>query len=291
LIFILSSNCSIAQNVSVYIANQYNNAPIAYAHAWSEISSYGVTSDSLGVFRALDRFASDTFKITAIGYIPQLLTLSDVDTLLMIPDTLSLNPVIVLASTDQLQFENLGRIGKSGMRNTASSGPRAWRIAQKFVSPRKAGEMIHLKALSFRTSSAVDSAMFEIQIMSVDSVGSPSHPVNDKPIYGYASQGKALTTVDLNGITLDKPEFYIAFCWLAIPKNQYDHPCSEDACTSFAPEIGLVNSKKSENCFAALKAGRWFNLSSTTLGGNKSTSCSSIGFELEVSYSPHSGLD
>lgn len=203
------------------VVDKNTGNPIEYANIWIENQNIGTTSDHDGKF-ILNRNIGDlTLIVSVIGYENRRFNINkDNLKLELIPKIYEIEEVIVLPKKNRELIVN--DLRKASMLNTFSCAGVPWMVAKYFEYLPAYEQTPFLKKIRIITKSEIDSATFNLRILSVNEKGEPATDILKNNFIITVKKGKKKTLVDLSDyhISFPKEGFFVSFEWLIIDRNK-----------------------------------------------------------------------
>lgn len=252
ILIVLCSNLVLAQQVGT-IVDIETKTPIPFVNMQILGSRTGFTSNEHGKYKVTVRL-TDSIVLSAIGYKTKILGANQIKGDLLLHPTSYEIPQVNIENVEK-QIE-IGRVKKQifSYYYGASDG-YAIMIGRFFNFKEEYLETPLLKSIEVLTDSEIDSALFNIRLYSVDSLGFPDKPVHHKNILAVASKGIHVTKVDLEKLYIQFPPngLIVVIEWLQLDRNIH-HWSFRDSKTkkrkevsSLEPSIAVENNPKKGN--------------------------------------------
>ena len=220
-IFLLFSSIQINAQIKGLIKDSVSNEAIPFVNFQALKSSYGTNSNQKGEYN-LRPLPNDSFAISAIGYQSKKIAVKDLSDLIYLkPITYAIPEVEVDNQTEEIE---LGRVkkqifswGKSAMKDYP------YMVGRYFEYEEAIANVPYIKSISVLADSKIDSALFNVRIYTVDSLGLPKEPLVNRNLLIYATRGNNFIHLDIEKDYLKFPKegLFVAVEWLQIQANEY----------------------------------------------------------------------
>lgn len=260
LLLILGSKLLLAQSGG-RVLDAEKQTPIPFVNMQILGSRTGFTSNEEGKYSVTIR-PTDSIVLSAIGYKTQILGANQIaGDLLLYPTSYKIPEVNI--NNEEKQVE-IGRVKKQLFSYYyGSSNGYAIMLGRFFKFKEEYLETPLLKSIEVLTDSEIDSALFNVRLYSVDSVGFPDKPIHHENILTYASRGIHLTKVDLEKLYIQFPAngLFVVIEWLQLDRNIHRWSFRDSKTkkrkevSSLEPSIAVENNPKKGNSW--VYNGKW----------------------------------
>jgi hypothetical protein len=209
----------------VSLIDKVTKLPIAYANIWKEKQLYR-SSDSTGVFNVEQKDMGIEVKITCVGYIDALLTLSEVMTLE--PNAIALNEVKIT----KRKFEKTVKLGKAKRGDSVYAvqyDAKNGMSAKFFENTTNAAFINNVKFCAFASTK---SRIVNLLFYTVGENGQPKEIINTENISVKIKKGNHIAEVDVSKLAIEFPKegVFVAIQHLLLEQNkEYTTPYRPNA--------------------------------------------------------------
>jgi hypothetical protein len=261
--FLLISCIALSQTRSRTIDHKSKQF-IPFVNIWVEGKDIGTTSDEEGLF-SLPAFSDDvTLCLSAIGYAPRKIQISNVGNVVELQPKAHQLPTLEIRPPKSSKEIIVGGILKKNISTYFACGNKPWIIAKRYAFKENYTETPFIKSLKLCTKSDVKNATFNLRFYAVKKDGKPGKLLCGQNVIGVAKKGKHITEVDLSRIGLRFPEdgIFVAVEWLIIPSNKFEYQYTTTDSKkkrkglSYEPSIGTNPDASNENGWL-YSSGQW----------------------------------
>jgi hypothetical protein len=256
LLLLLSINLSGQIRGSIF--DKTTGLPIQYANVFIKGLDIGSTSDKDGII-TLNKVTDDCILIvSAIGYETQEINLKGGEIKIeLVPKIYELPEIKVIPKKRKSVIVN-GSLNKIKSKSFISpTGDYPWILTKLFpYFPEYISTPI-IKQIKLMTICHLDSATFNVRLISADANGRPDNDLLSSNLIITAKKGENLTPINLIDYKISFPEngFFVAFEWLILDQNKVQNPNSKRA--FYDPLLGIIPAENNTETWRYAK-GQWY---------------------------------
>lgn len=238
------------------VKDEINGLPVEYANIFLKDIPVGATADNYGNFKIESADIGDILVISAIGYESrQVVANSGYLTINLKSKVYELPGVNVSARKDKLK-RTIGKFNNRNIRNYFICKGYPWMVSKIFEFKPEYYKTPFLKQLKILTSSsASDSAIFNLHLLSIDKEGNPTINMLGKNLIIRAQKGiNKNTTIDLEkyNFTFPPSGLVVAVEWLLLDQNKTNWEFN----MQYEPQFGALTEQGNTGTFNFI-GGKW----------------------------------
>jgi len=241
----------IYSQITGVVVDNNTGKPIPYVNIWVENKDIGVSSDINGKSNLDTELIGSTLVLSSIGYEQKKVQCINQELRIQLkPIVVEISEIVVVGQLPKICC--LGKVNDN-MKDAFYCCTAPWIIGQTFPHKKKYKDTPFIKEVGLLTKSAIDSAIFQVRIYSLNEKGDIGDCLHKEPIYGLAKKGLKKTLVDLSqkSIKFSEHGIVVAVEWVIVDSNKHIYNFTsantgeQELMTTYEPAISMNKGKTS----------------------------------------------